>query len=137
MRTCLDRLQAAGIISPCDPDIVAARIKRADRRSHGWDLNVGMVRDDDIAVGEHHVPGVAARLATAAQPGTDDHAVGVQPLIGFVTSTPPPASIWRTVGSSGAIRVVTRPCRAERPDRQAQQLGLTPADTRAGGSARG
>ena len=31
-RTCLDRLAAAGIIAPCDPDIVAARIKRADRR---------------------------------------------------------------------------------------------------------
>jgi DNA-binding transcriptional regulator PaaX len=32
VRTCLDRLAAEGIISPCDPDIVAARIKRADRR---------------------------------------------------------------------------------------------------------
>ena len=32
VRTCLDRLAAAGIIAPCDPDIVAARIKRADRR---------------------------------------------------------------------------------------------------------
>jgi hypothetical protein len=31
VRTCLDRLAAEGIISPCDPDIVAARIKRADR----------------------------------------------------------------------------------------------------------
>ncbi len=30
VRTCLDRLAAEGIISPCDPDIVAARIKRAD-----------------------------------------------------------------------------------------------------------
>ena len=31
VRTCLDRLQTAGIIAPCDPGIVAARIKRADR----------------------------------------------------------------------------------------------------------
>jgi hypothetical protein len=31
VRTCLDRLEAEGIIQPCDPDIVAARIKRADR----------------------------------------------------------------------------------------------------------
>jgi Helix-turn-helix domain len=30
VRTTLDRLQAEGIIAPCDPDIVAARIKRAD-----------------------------------------------------------------------------------------------------------
>ena len=29
-RTCLDRLKAAGIISPCDPGIVAARIKRPE-----------------------------------------------------------------------------------------------------------
>ena len=25
VRTCLDRLEAAGIIAPCDPDIIAAR----------------------------------------------------------------------------------------------------------------
>ena len=31
VRTCLDRLQTAGIIPPCDPGTVAARIKRADR----------------------------------------------------------------------------------------------------------
>jgi Helix-turn-helix domain len=30
-RTCLDRLAAEGIIAPCDPGIVAAGIKRADR----------------------------------------------------------------------------------------------------------
>src|SRR5207245_10456622 len=32
VRTCLDRLEAGDIISPCDPDIVVARIKRAGRR---------------------------------------------------------------------------------------------------------
>jgi len=37
VRTCLDRLAAEGIISPCDPGIVAARIKRAARRPQGWD----------------------------------------------------------------------------------------------------
>ena len=46
VRTCLDRLEAAGTIAPCDPDIVAARIKRADRRPQGWDLNLSQVRDD-------------------------------------------------------------------------------------------
>jgi hypothetical protein len=35
VRTCLDRRAAAGIIAPCDPDIVAARIKRPDRRPQG------------------------------------------------------------------------------------------------------
>jgi predicted transcriptional regulator len=32
VRTCLNRLDAAGIIRPCDPGIVAARIKHAYRR---------------------------------------------------------------------------------------------------------
>ncbi len=44
VRRCLDRLEAEGIISPGDPDIVAARIKRAGRWPHGWDLNLGMGR---------------------------------------------------------------------------------------------
>ena len=37
VRTCLDRLEATSIIRPCDPDIVAARIKRTGRRpkAHG------------------------------------------------------------------------------------------------------
>jgi hypothetical protein len=46
VRTCLDRLQVGGIISPCDPNIVAARIKRADRRPQGWDLDLSLARDD-------------------------------------------------------------------------------------------
>jgi hypothetical protein len=33
VRTALDRLEAAGVIRPCDPAIVAARIKRADKRT--------------------------------------------------------------------------------------------------------
>ena len=61
VRTCLDRLAAAGIISPCDPGIVAARIKRADRRAQGWALNLSLVRDDldgaAVAVLEHQFPG--------------------------------------------------------------------------------
>jgi hypothetical protein len=44
--TCLDRLEAEGTIRPCDPDIVAARIKRADRRYQGWDLDLSLARDD-------------------------------------------------------------------------------------------
>ena len=45
VRTCLGRLEAAGIIRPCDPDVVAARIKRADRRPKGWDLDLNLIRD--------------------------------------------------------------------------------------------
>ena len=35
VRTSLDCLEADGIITGCDPDIVAARIKLADRRPKG------------------------------------------------------------------------------------------------------
>jgi hypothetical protein len=88
VRTCLDRLAAAGIIAPCDPGIVAARIKRADRRPQGWDLNLSLVRhdlDDAAAVLDHQFPGLAARLAAAAQPDA-------QGLSGGVHSPHPAAS---------------------------------------------
>jgi hypothetical protein len=81
VRTCLDRLQAEGIISPCDPDIVAAWIKRADRRPQGWDLNLSLVRYDlggaAVAVLDRHLPGLGGRLAPAGRPGADDDADGV------------------------------------------------------------
>jgi Helix-turn-helix domain len=83
VRTCLDRLGAQSIILPCDPGIVAARIKRADRRPQGWDLNLSVVRHDlaeaDIVMLERQFPGLAARLATASQPDPDDETDEVQP----------------------------------------------------------
>jgi hypothetical protein len=90
VRTCLDRLEAEGIISPCDPDIVAARIKRADRRPQGWDLNLSLVRGDldaAAAVLEHQFPGLGSRLAAAAQPGADGQAHGVQSSHSVVTGS--------------------------------------------------
>jgi Helix-turn-helix domain len=82
VRTCLDRLAAGGIVSPCDPGIVAARIKRADRRPQGWNLNLSLVRDDlddaAIAVLEHQFPGLGIRLAAAAPQGADGQSDGVQ-----------------------------------------------------------
>jgi Helix-turn-helix domain len=82
VRTCLDRLQAEGTVSPCDPDIVAARIKRADRRPQGWNLNLSLVRDDlddaAVAVLEHQFPGLGVRLAAAAQLDADGQHDGVQ-----------------------------------------------------------
>jgi len=82
VRTCLDRLAAEGIISPCDPDIVAARIKRADRRPQGWDLNLSLARDDldaaTVAVLEHQSPGQGSRLTAARHPGADGRPDGVQ-----------------------------------------------------------
>src|SRR5262249_45603958 len=70
-----------GITSPCDPGIVAARIKRADRRPQGWDLNLSLVRHDlddaTVAVLERQFPGLGARLAPAAESGADDQVDGV------------------------------------------------------------
>jgi hypothetical protein len=97
VRSCLDRLEAEGIISPCDPGIVAARIKRADRRPQGWDLNLSLVRNDlddaAVAVLEHQFPGLGVRLAAAAQLGADGQAdkgcTRRSPL-------PPAARLWIT-----------------------------------------
>lgn len=46
VRTALDRLEAEGIIRPSDPEILAAKIKRGDRRPNGYDLNFDMMRND-------------------------------------------------------------------------------------------
>ena len=97
VRTGLDRLAADGIISPCDPDIVAARIKRADRRPQGWDLNLGLVRDDldeaAVTVLEHQFPGLGTRAATPARPDAGGQADGVQRLHPVASGTGPDAPI--------------------------------------------
>lgn len=81
VRACLGRLEAEGLIRPCDPAVVAARIKRADRRPNGWDLDLGRIRDDltedEIAILERQFPGLTARL-TAVQPDDDGLASEVQ-----------------------------------------------------------
>jgi len=78
VRTCLDRLAAEDIISPCDPGIVAARIKRAGCRPQGWDLNLSLVRHDlhgaAVAVLDCRLLGWAAGLP---RPGVDGQADGV------------------------------------------------------------
>ncbi len=71
VRTCLDRLAAEGIITPCVPDIIGARIKRADRRPQGWDLNLRLARGS---------PGEPAEAAAQPQPVHDGDLDGVQPL---------------------------------------------------------
>jgi Helix-turn-helix domain len=102
VRTCLDRLAAEGIIAPCDPGIVAARIKRADRRPQGRDLNLGLVRDDldeaAVAVLEHRLAGLGVRPAAATRPGADGRAGGVQS---------PAARLWIT-GPAGSSRCTPR-----------------------------
>jgi hypothetical protein len=66
VRTALDRLEAASVISPCDPAIVAAHIRRADHRPQGWNLDLRLIRPDltdrDIDALERQVPGLRARV---------------------------------------------------------------------------
>jgi hypothetical protein len=84
VRTCLDRLQGEGIISPCDPDIVAARIKRADRRPQGWDLDLSLVRTDiddpRVAVPDSRSPTSRAGQCDIGRRHDEGHANRVQPL---------------------------------------------------------
>jgi hypothetical protein len=46
--------------------VVAAKIKRADRRTQGWDLGMDLIRDDlddeDLAAPEPQFPGLTARV---------------------------------------------------------------------------
>ncbi len=69
VRACLARLEAAGVISACDPAVIAARIRRADRRPRGWDLNLTRIRGDlsqaEVGVLERQFPGLAARIAAS------------------------------------------------------------------------
>lgn len=46
VRYCMDRLEADKIIRPCDPTILAATVKRGDRRPKGWDLAIERMRTD-------------------------------------------------------------------------------------------
>ncbi len=84
MRTCLDRLEAEGIITPCDPDIVAARIRRADRRPQGWDLNLSLIRGNagepaEAATG-HRLSTSQALVTERLRPMPYDRLSGVQSL---------------------------------------------------------
>jgi hypothetical protein len=87
VQTALDRLEEAGIIRPCDPAVVAAKIKRADRRPQGWDLDMHLIRDDlneeDLAALERQFPGLTARvmaMRTANAQAADGADDGVQQL---------------------------------------------------------
>jgi Helix-turn-helix domain len=76
VQAALDRLEEAGIISPCRPEIIAAHIHHGGYRPQGWDLNLTLLRTDlteqDITSLERVFPGLRDRI-TAGQ-------AGVQPL---------------------------------------------------------
>lgn len=70
VQNALRRLEEDGIIKPCDPAVIAAKIKRADRRPQGWDLAMELINldldDEDVANLERKTfPGITGRLAAA------------------------------------------------------------------------
>ena len=109
VRTALDRLEADGIIRPCDPAIVAAKIKRADQRPQGWDLAMHLVRgdldDEDLAALERQFPGLTARVAPCAPRVPRWRAAQTTRCS---SCTPPPGRLWIT-GQTGCSRCT--PCR--------------------------
>jgi hypothetical protein len=64
----LYRLESARVIMPCAGDY-CARMRRADRRPQGWDLDVSLIRDDlidaEIAGLKRQFPGLRERIAAA------------------------------------------------------------------------
>jgi hypothetical protein len=76
IRTSLARLLEAGVIQFGDEDIVAAHVKRADRRPNGYDLNLHLV---DQTRGAAVAPRSESRGATTAATGCNERTYGVQP----------------------------------------------------------
>ena len=74
----LKKLEQSGIITRCDPKIVAAYIPRWDKRPVGWDLHLDITRDDTAAIisitdsGVHLMPPVEGdSLRTGVTSRTD------------------------------------------------------------------
>jgi len=67
VRTALDRLEEAGIITRSDPAFINAKIKRTDRRPQSWDLHMELVRtdlsEDDLEAVARSNPMLRARIA--------------------------------------------------------------------------
>lgn len=67
VRSCLDRLEVAGLIRPCDPAVVAAKIKRADRRpGKGPTAGISRTQSADVTSAQ-------AEAAVAFARDTGDH----------------------------------------------------------------
>ena len=73
VRTTLDRLHALRLIKPSDPEILAAHIKRADRRPQGWDLVMcdevhvlHLAEQDGVQSTRHEVQSTTRRGASTA-----------------------------------------------------------------------
>jgi hypothetical protein len=144
VRTWLDRLDAAGIIRWCDPEIVAARITRAGRRPQGWDLDLSLIRDDlteaGLAALEHRFPAwppgprwPRARTLAAQPAGCNHRAPPELRITGLTGCSPCPPHPERGATSAPAgCNRRSHGVRQLHPNRPENHPGNRPPPARAG-----
>lgn len=74
----LKSLTELGLITPSDPEIVAAHVKRADRRPNGWDLAIHKVAVDNPKVIHNGVDDGVQAVHPAGGHGVQTRPDGVQ-----------------------------------------------------------
>ncbi|MGR6913632.1 helix-turn-helix domain-containing protein [[Actinomadura] parvosata] len=155
VRTALDRLEADQIIRKGDPAIVAAHIKRGDRRPQVWDLAMERVRTDldaeDLKALEAMFPGVTARVeaakaAAGEAPMDNADAQAVDNQKGGAQLSHPVASTGcnrrgdevqpvQLRGAAAAPELSTEPSNEPPPPARASIDASTPVDNRGAGGA--
>jgi DNA-binding Lrp family transcriptional regulator len=114
VRTTLDRLEEAGVIKPCDPALIAARIKRADQRPKGYDLGLAFVRTDlsdaEVQALSRLFPGLRHRIEAAkngvqrlhlvTDTGCNERSDGVQPVQERGATVAPEPSLEPSIGTN-------------------------------------
>jgi hypothetical protein len=113
-RTCLDRLEGAGLIQRCDLAVVAAKIKRAGRRPQGWDVALSLVRidldDAELRALEHSFLGLRERVAAAGAAAAGSPWSGVQQLhpAEFADNSAGAVQRWQPAVEAGARSIPAR-----------------------------
>jgi hypothetical protein len=74
----LRALEELGLIRPSDPEIVAAHIKRADRRPQGWDLAMERRSSPPSTQVVHSASDAVDNAVSGVQALHPEHAAGVQ-----------------------------------------------------------
>ena len=100
-------LEELGLITPSDPEIVAAYVKRADRRPKGWDLVIHRII--------HNAENGAQAVHPVAQHGVQTRPHGVQTTTSRGASFAPEPSFNRPKKPSRARAHATARTRHDRP----------------------
>jgi Helix-turn-helix domain len=95
-------LENLGLITPSDPDIIAAYIKRADRRPKGWDLPIHNTIHSTIHNVVHSDGGGVHTVHPAASHGVQTRPHGVQTTTSRGARRAPEPSLNRPLPGPGA-----------------------------------